>query len=88
MPLLALRKRCADPEPPTMGRAACGAQNATDPALDVDGRLTSCLMFVPSGLDRRDPRLAAIAHDPDPGRVGGAGLPGPDSDGRRAAISP
>ncbi|MFO7609615.1 MAG: radical SAM protein [Candidatus Krumholzibacteriia bacterium] len=74
VPLLALRKHSIDSEPPAARRGACGALDATHPTLDVDGRLTSCLMFVPSGLDRRDPRLAAIARDLDLGRVGEAGL--------------
>lgn len=82
MPLQAFRKYGQDEPGAAQNAKPCAALDSGNPALDVDGRLTSCLMFAPSGLDQDDPRLREIAHDLDLGRVGGPGF-----EARRASFA-
>ncbi len=80
--LLPFRKYGQDEAAAARDTEPCAALNPGHPVLDVDGRLTSCLMFAPSGLDRGDPRLREIARDLDLGHVGEPGF-----EARRASFA-
>jgi hypothetical protein len=69
VPFRPFRKYKEDDVPPVPEQRACAALDPSNPVLDVDGRLFSCLMFAPSGLDNTEPRLMEIAHDIGLGRV-------------------
>lgn len=68
--------------PPAPEQRVCAAVDSSNPVLDVDGRLFSCMMFAPSGLDNTEPRLMEIARDIDLGRVND-----PDFEERRKSFS-
>ena len=68
VPFMALRKYREFDVPPEPEKRICAALVAHNPVLDVDGRLYSCLVFAPSGLENSEPRLREIGQDIDLGR--------------------
>jgi sulfatase maturation enzyme AslB (radical SAM superfamily) len=74
VPFLPFRKNAEIDLPAGEKNRTCVALGASTPVLDVDGRLYSCLMFAPSGLDSGDRRLMEIAEDLHLGRAGEPGL--------------
>ena len=74
VPLVSLRRYAGGGPTPGKDRRPCVALEAGNPVLDVDGRISSCLMFAPSGLAGGDPRLKEIAADLDLGRIGEPGF--------------
>jgi sulfatase maturation enzyme AslB (radical SAM superfamily) len=68
VPFMAFRKYKEGDIPQGPGQRSCAIMNARNPVLDVNGRLYSCLMFAPSGLESSQRRLLEITRDIDLGR--------------------
>ena len=69
VPFIPFRKYREMGPPRPKDRNPCVALEGRNPVLDVDGRLTSCMMFAPSGLDSKRPRRAEISRDLGLGRI-------------------